>query len=730
MVESFPSLTDNSTLYDTDFSRFSSSFAEILRKSIPTARHVVFVFSADQAENVLAANKSASELLSVYRQVQEGRIAWGTCLDYLMLPFMVKNGEDVVALISGADSLFLQKVSSDWLEEMRQTVEHQFLLLKQARVDPHTGLLNIANLFSLLDRYGINQGMHLILVELVPKKTAFQEVLRYAQKCANLLVDFIPAGSAVHFLGQSAFAIVQQHNEVGNSSEIERVLVSYLKKAGCHRVHVGCSFAKAQPENPQQNLSGRQLLDEAWTALRHAGQRGPFSFCDFAQLAYPEKHPLAPPQRNIIRKLSRLWASSDNFCLVQFAGDIESGSVGSVVAPYILQQKMVDGEDTVFVYLDKTTAGDALQWAQEIIKRVDDPAKNIHVSAGVANYPFCGFKKSELVLNCRKALLHAAFYGQSSAVIFDAVSLNIAGDIYFSDGDLTRAVKEYEKGLQCDSGDVNLHNSLGVALAMMNKLVPALASFKRGLALDNRNFMALYNLGLGEQARNNKSEALAYLQKALRYYTPEEGGQELVDDLTLQLGILSCELGGYDAALAFLIPWLEAHKVSANAGRVYYYLGEAHYGQKDNRNAMTALQRALRFDEMDDRAMNLLGRIYLAEGEGDQIALSLCRKSVELEPSNLRYMLHLAEVLLQCGKHLEAREYLYRCLKNRQCKLAAQLLLGKSYASEGQFRRAGNWFAKVLRQKNIPHAIRNTAQQELKNKQYDSFRQSKSSLFR
>ncbi len=705
-----------------DFSRFSFSFAEILQKSIPTSKEVVFAISTEQAEKILSANNCASELLSVFRQVQEGVIAWGTWLDYLMLPFTVKNGENVVALISGTDSHFLQKVSSDWLEEMKQTVEHQFLLVKQAWVDPHIGLLNIANLFSLLDRYGAHQGMHLILVELVAKKTAFHEALRYAQKCATLLVDFIPAGSGVHFLGQSAFAIVLQHNVTGKSPEIERALVSYLKKAGCHRVHVGCSFAKAQPESDQEDFSGRRLLDEAWTALRHAGQRGPFSFCDFAQLAYPEKHPLAPPHRNIVRRLSRLWASSENFCLIQFAVNNESGSADSLLSPHIGQKKTVDDGDSVFVYLDKMTASDALQWAQHIINRVDNPEKNIHVSAGVANYPYGDCKKSELVLNCRKALLHAAFYGQSTAVIFDAVSLNISGDIYFGDGDLTRAVKEYEKGLKCDSADVNLHNSLGVALAMMNKLAPALASFKRGLALDKHNFMALYNLGLGEQARNNKTEALAYLEKALQYYTPEEGGQELVDDLTLQIGILSCELDRYSAALDFLIPWHEAHKASANAGRVHYYLGESHYGQKDNRNAMAALQRALRFDEMDDRAMNLLGRIYFAEGEGDQIALSLCRKSVELEPSNLRYMLHLAEVLVQCGLHLEAREYLHRCLKNRQCKMAAQLLLGKSYASEGQFRRAANWFGKVLKQKNIPREIQQTAEQELKSKSYDSYK--------
>ena len=90
---------------------------------------------------------------------------------------------------------------------------------------------------------------------------------------------------------------------------------------------------------------------------------------------------------------------------------------------------------------------------------------------------------------------------------------------------------------------------------MMNKLSPALQSFTNALALDDRNFMALYNLGLGEQARNRQAEALAYMEKALQYYSEEEGGPELVNDLTLQLGILCCEIGRYQDALAYLIPW-------------------------------------------------------------------------------------------------------------------------------------------------------------------------------
>jgi len=718
VFESFPTVSDNTNLANEDFQRFSSSYAEILQKYLPVAKRVVFISSAAQAELYFKANVAALEMLSLFRQVQSGVLTFGIHADTLMLPFAGEEGEKSVAIVSEADPLFLQKVSEDWLLEIKAHAEKEFLLLKQGRVDGLTGLLNMSNLYYLLDRWGLTEGFHLILLELTPKRTSFHHCVRYAHKCATLLLDFVHRGSVLHFLGQSTFALVLQHNQGGEWPEIESALVSYLKREGCHRVHIGSSFNKAVSENADSERTGRQILDEAWTALRHAAKRGPFSFCDFSLFAHPENHPLAPPDKKAIRRLSKLWSGVETFCLVQFAGDSAQNPAVGVVLPNITKGETVFNGDDVFVYLAETKAEEALNWAKEVIAQTENPRRNIYVSAGISSYPYSDFKKSEMVFNCRKALLHAAFYGKSSAAIFDAVSLNISGDIYFNDGDLEKAVQEYKRGLKCDQQDVNLHNSLGVALAMMNKLTPAMQSFENGLALDGENFMALYNLGLGEQGRNRKSEALMYLEKALQHYSDEDGGAELINYLTLQLGILSCELGKYEAALAYLVRWQPVNNKAQSAGRVHYYLGKAFHGLNNNRKATEALQRALRFDALDDRAMNLLGRIYLAEGEGNEIALSLCRKSVELEPSNVRYMLYLAEVLLRCGFSHEARKNLYRCLKNRDCKLEAQLLLGEIYAHEGQYRRAKNWFDKVLAEGHQRPELTEKAEELMKNLSY------------
>ena len=113
------------------------------------------------------------------------------------------------------------------------------------------------------------------------------------------------------------------------------------------------------------------------------------------------------------------------------------------------------------------------------------------------------------------------------------------------------------------------------------------------------------------------------------------------------------------------------------------------------------MQRALQFNEFDDRAIDLLGTVYFREGEGDDIALALCRKSVELEPGNILYRCNLAEVQLQCGLLAEARANLYRCLKNKKTKVKAQVLLGRSYAGEKQHRRAGAWYEKALKQGDL-----------------------------
>ncbi len=705
MNNTFPILSNHRGLIAKDFSRFSKSYAEILRKRLPTAKTIYFSKNDSQFGNQPSAQQPHNDFAPLLNAVRKGGKSFAIQAQSLVLPFQVRDGGTVVAIIEGADPVFLDKVSEDWLEEIRAAAEREFILLKEARVDVQTGLLNLWNLYSLLDSCRRTSGLHLILIELPPKRTSFRYAVRYSQKCATLILNFVQGDSVLHFLGQSTFALVLPNRKEDAKSELESTLVAYLKREGCCKVHIGSSFSQFKESENDIKPQERNLLDEAWTALRHAEKRGPFSFCDYNRLAYPENHPFVSPERNLFRRLSKLSRQSQAFCLVYFKKLGGEKSAKEIVLPLLGRGKLVNtGRDSV-VYLDGFTAAAALSWTQEVIRRAGDADADNHISAGICCYPYSDFKKTEMPVNCCKALLHASFFGESSAVVFDAVSLNISGDIYFADGDLAKAVREYKRGLKIDTNNINLHNSLGVALAMVDKLVPAMQSFENALVIDKHNFMALYNLGLAEQTRGNKEAAYEFFEKALFNYKDEDkdehAGFGLLDDLKLQLGMLAGDLGKYHSALEYLEAWQKNNKQTVRVGRAFYHTGKAYHGIGDNNRAMSALQRALQFFEFDDRAMDLLGTLYLQEGEGDDIALALCRKSVELEPGNIFYRCNLAAAQVQCGMHSEARENLYRCLKNGRTRAKAQLLLGRSYCREGLHKRAGRWFEKVLKDESV-----------------------------
>lgn len=706
MINTFPNLSNYRGLSGEDFSRFSQSYAEILRKRIPTAKTIYFSNIDGEFDDHPSGKQWPDDFTLVLASIRNGEKPFAVHPQGLLLSFAVRDGGVVVAVVEGTDPVFLGKVHADWLDETRAAAEREFILLKEARVDVQTGLLNLWNLYSLLDSSRQASGVHLILIELPPKRMSFRYAVRYSQKCATLIMNFIQGDAVLHFIGQSTFALVLPNGNGDTKSELESTLVAYLKREGCNKIHIGSSRSKNSEKGRETRSLEPNLLDEAWMALRHAEKRGPFSFCDYSLLTYPENHPLILPEGNLVRRLSRLWRQSAAFSLVHFKSLDLGKSAKDLVLPLLGQGKAVTTGRDILVYLEGETAAAALSWSQEVIRQagVADPGNPI--SAGVSCYPCSDFKKTEMPMNCRKALLHASFFGDSSAVVFDSVSLNISGDIYFAEGDQAKAVREYKRGLKFDSGNVNLHNSLGVALAMMDKLVLAMQSFENALRIDHHNFMALYNLGLAEQARGRKEAAYQYLEMALSRYNAEDAGFGLLDDLKLQLGMLACDLGKHQTALDYLEAWRKNNEKTARAGRALYHTGLAYHGLGDNRRAMVALQRALQFHEFDDRAMDLLGSVYLREGEGDDIALTLCRKSVELEPSNIFYRCNLAEVQVQCGMFAQARENLYRCLKNEKTRARAQVLLGRSYCHEGLPKRGRHWFEKALKHDTLSPDLR------------------------
>ncbi len=696
MIETFPLSSVDQGLIARDFDRFSHAFADIVSRKIPTAKQVQFISSENDLKN-LVKDKRVNDLVLLFDSVCKNVSRCGVYQDFLMIPFTLNDETIVVAVLSRIDTLFTKRVEDDWLSDAQNEMHRDFLLLKQARIDGHTGFFNLSNLMWLLDNLSADKPVQLTLLEIPSRKTSFQLTTNHLYRCVSTLQVFIPDGSVIHHLGNSLFAFVFELRDGNDYSRFATSLVGHLKGEGFQRVNVGISHYNHTDNKDIELWSGKRLLDGAWTALLVALKRGPFGFCDFSLLAYPENHPLVRPEQNLICRLRRLWKKSEQFCLVHFRSDDACYPVDKIVSPFVDNGTVVESGNDCIVYLDQSEERTALEWTVNIVRQCKGLASGKTVSAGVACFPYSDFKKTEILYNSRKALAHAAFFGNSGVALFDAVSLNISGDIYFSDGDLVKAVKEYRRGLKCDEGNVNLHNSLGVTFTMMNRLSAAMICFEKALELDENSFMALYNIGLGELHHNRKKTAISYFKKALDciYEVSSDDDRILKKDLRRQIGILASETGDYQLALDYLLPWYESSFSKQQGDRVTFNIGRSYYGLRQNRKAMEWLQRALRNNEYDDRAMHFLGKVYHEEGEGDEIALSLCRKSLELDPGNTFYLLELAHLQFHCGMISDACDNLKKCLKNGELKVEAHLFLTRCYLKTGHHRKALNWFNKV-----------------------------------
>ena len=714
MIKTFPLSSVDQGLIAKDFQRFSQAFADIISRKIPTAKKIQYIFNDNDLKTLLK-DKRVNDLVPLFHSVCRNVSRCGVYQDFLMIPFTLNDETIVVALLSRIDPLFTKRVDDDWLSDVQNEMHREFLLLKQARIDDQTGFFNLSNLMSLLNNLSADKTVQLALVEIPSRKASFHLITNHLYRCVSTLQILIPDGSVIHHLGNSLFAFVFELHDGDDYSRFTTSLVGHLKSEGFHQVNIGISHYNHTDSKNIQIGNGKRLLDEAWTALLVALKRGPFGFCDFSLLAYPENHPLVRPEQNLIRRLRRLWKNSEQFCLVQFRSDNECFPVDEIVKPFIDTGTVVQSGNDCIVYLDQGDGYTVLDWTENIVRQCREFDAGKTVSAGVACFPYSDFKKTEILYNCRKALAHAAFFGNSGVALFDALSLNISGDIYFSDGDLVKAVKEYRRGLKCDEGNVNLHNSLGVAFTMMNKLSAAMICFEKALELDENSFMALYNIGLGELHHNRKKTAVMYFKKALDciYEDGSDDGRALKKDLRRQIGILASETGEYQLALDYLFPWYESSLSKRQRDRVVFNIGRSYYGLRQNRKAMEWLQRALRNNEYDDRAMHFLGKVYHEEGEGDEIALSLCRKSVELDPGNKLYLLGLAHIQFHCDMISDACDNLKQCLKSGEFRVEAQLFLTRCYLKTGNHRKALNWFNKVGAEDGKSFKLYNQLKQEL-----------------
>ncbi len=679
-----------------DFALLHDFFSRVVEEQLPVAASVFF-WPRNGTQSLPESLKISPENLTVQVKALCASSEPGRCRGLLILPVKVEGGEDVAAVVADIDPGLLDKMAPEWLRELQGRVRQRLDMTRLAFVDPETGLYNSRALMHRLERPCPEKSCRaFFLIGVVARVRKASGHLLTMVRAARFLEAM--TGGPVFHLGAGFFGLVREDMSRPEARDFAHRLQGRLRREGLCKVHIGVAVRQGEQQKDEASL----LVDECLQALEVAERRGPFSLCEASSLRARESHPLAPPLRPVLARLRRAWLGLARFGLVLLRLEGDAGTmpglhqaVAGFLPAGLVYIPVADTEG--YVLLPDASGDAALDWARQAQDGLERAAPSLRIAFGVCHWPCLEQTKTAMAVNCRKALLHGRFSGPGSVTVFDHVSLNVSGDAYFDEGDYRQAVREYQAGVRMNPGDINLMNSLGVALAELNRHRQAVACFKQVLKKEPDNFMALANQGFALRMLGRDEDALGSFQQALQSqgYT----GPAAAPELSLQLGRLYCNAGRFTEAL-HVLETLEARGAGRQEFSLYRLLGEAYMETGREKKAMRSLQRALHLFPQDAASLSMLGILYLQAGEGDDIALGFCRRAVVLDGQGSEHWQRLGWVLLHLQRPDEALDAARKSLRLRRNNIPATLLMGKVYTMMNKPYPARKRYERVVRTAN------------------------------
>ncbi len=268
----------------------------------------------------------------------------------------------------------------------------------------------------------------------------------------------------------------------------------------------------------------------------------------------------------------------------------------------------------------------------------------LDLAVGLARHPFLHLAKGAVLDCAAKALEHALLLPAPRVAMFGSLSLNVAADRLFVEGDLYAAVEEFQLALLADPANMLARNSLGICYAQMGKADLARREFEQVAAAEEDNVMAHYNLGWACQRLGELACARTSYERCLEL-DPGHGFS------LVRLGSLAEAEGDLAAAAELYQKALETPGTEAAALRP---LARVALAQGDPARARECLHLALSANPNDPFSMHMLARLYLDGGEDPQIAEVLARQSAALMPERQEFWDTLVLALNHQGRHEDA----------------------------------------------------------------------------
>ncbi len=182
------------------------------------------------------------------------------------------------------------------------------------------------------------------------------------------------------------------------------------------------------------------------------------------------------------------------------------------------------------------------------------------------------------------------------------------GLAYSDQGEFDAAIAAYEEAIRLAPDLAEAHNGLGNVYFNQNRLEQALEKYEQAARLDPNLVDAHFNLGHVYLSLDRHAEALAAYQAA-NLLNP--GDAETLHNI----GVAYIKQGMVSEAS---VAWEEAILANPDFAETHYTLGLAYVDLRRYGEAITELNEALKLDPERSRAYKHLGAAYYATGQNDE----------------------------------------------------------------------------------------------------------------
>lgn len=192
-------------------------------------------------------------------------------------------------------------------------------------------------------------------------------------------------------------------------------------------------------------------------------------------------------------------------------------------------------------------------------------------------------------------------------------------------GNLDQAKKILETELKENPDSIEALGNTGDILLEQNKTDEAVGYFKKVLALDENDRLAMQKLGVAYYKKDEYSQSAGWFAKAV------QGGQPDAE-LYVQLGMSLLKSNSFEAAES---AFKSAAKTDPGYSRAYHGLATVMRAAKRDPEAMQYYQKAIDLDSRDVQSMGNLGLLYMKMGNFD-LARGMFEKILEINPNDIK----------------------------------------------------------------------------------------------